>query len=42
MDLSFDSKKILICGRGETIHPEFIPRFTTPSTMIESDLYGYC
>ena len=38
-DLSFDSKKILICGRGETVHPKFIPRFTTPSTMIESDLY---
>jgi hypothetical protein len=38
-DLSFDSKKILICGRGENIHPEFTPRFTTPSTMIKSDLY---
>ena len=38
-NLSFDSKKILVCGRGEDIHPEFIPRFTTPSTMIESDLY---
>ena len=38
-DLHFDSKKILICGRGEIIHPEFTPRFTTPSTMIESDLY---
>ncbi|RZD43626.1 MAG: hypothetical protein CXT78_07955 [Thaumarchaeota archaeon] len=38
-DLSFDSEKILICGRGENIHPEFTPRFTTPSTMIESDLY---
>ena len=38
-DLHFNSKKILICGRGEIIHPEFTPRFTTPSTMIESDLY---
>ena len=38
-NLSFDSEKILICWRGENIHPEFIPRFTTPSTMIESDLY---
>jgi hypothetical protein len=38
-DLHFNSKKILICGRGETIHPEFTPKFTTPSTMIESDLY---
>tara|TARA_B100000029_G_scaffold443682_1_gene462898 strand:- start:9 stop:611 length:603 start_codon:yes stop_codon:yes gene_type:complete len=38
-DLSFDSEKILVCGRGEIVHPEFSPRFTTPSTMIESDLY---
>lgn len=38
-DLCFDSEKILICGRGEIMHPEFTPRFTTPSTMITSDLY---
>ncbi len=38
-DLSFNSKKILVCGRGETTHPDFSPRFTTPSTMIKSDLY---
>lgn len=38
-DLSFNSNKILICGRGEDTHPQFSPRFTTPSTMIESDLY---
>ena len=38
-DLLFDSKKILICGRAENTHPEFSPRFTTPSTMIKSDLY---
>ena len=38
-DLSFDSEKILVCGRGEMTHPKFSPRFTTPSTMIESDLY---
>jgi len=37
--LSFQSKKILVCGRGENTHPTFSPRFTTPSTMIESDLY---
>lgn len=38
-DLSFRNKKILVCGRGENTHPEFSPRFTTPSTMIKSDLY---
>ena len=38
-DLSFNSKKILVCGRGEPTHPDFSPRFTTPSTMIKSDLY---
>ena len=38
-DLSFNSNKILVCGRGEDTHPQFSPRFTTPSTMIESDLY---
>ena len=38
-DLSFDSEKILVCGKGEMTHPKFSPRFTTPSTMIESDLY---
>jgi len=38
-DLTFTNEKILVCGRGESIHPNFSPRFTTPSTMIESDLY---
>lgn len=38
-DLSFTNEKILVCGRGESIHPNFSPRFTTPSTMMESDLY---
>ena len=38
-DLSFNTKKILVCGRGENIHPEFTPRFATPSTMMKSDLY---
>tara|TARA_B100000029_G_C17590076_1_gene962250 strand:+ start:1078 stop:1686 length:609 start_codon:yes stop_codon:yes gene_type:complete len=38
-DLSFNSKKILVCGRGEDAHPDFSPRFSTPSTMIQSDLY---
>lgn len=38
-DLSFNRKNFLVCGRGEIVHPKFNPRFTTPSTMIESDLY---
>jgi len=38
-DLSFNTKKILVCGRGENTHPEFTPRFATPSTMMKSDLY---
>lgn len=38
-DLSFDSEKILVCGRGENQHPNFSPRFSSPSTMIKSDLY---
>jgi hypothetical protein len=38
-DFSLDSKKILVCGRGESIHPEFHPRFSTPTTNIDSELY---
>tara|TARA_B110000014_G_C20042663_1_gene542014 strand:+ start:518 stop:1120 length:603 start_codon:yes stop_codon:yes gene_type:complete len=38
-DLLFNSKKILVCGRGEVTHPDFSPKFSTPSTMIKSDLY---
>lgn len=38
-DLSFTSEKILVCGKGENSHPNFSPRFTTPSTMMKSDLY---
>ena len=38
-ELLFNSKKILVCGRGEVTHPDFSPKFSTPSTMIKSDLY---
>ena len=37
-DLEFTQEKILVCGRG-TSHPEFNPRFATPSAMIQADLY---
>jgi hypothetical protein len=38
-DLSFNSEKILVCGRAENQHPAFSPRFSSPSTKINSDLY---
>ncbi len=38
-DIKFDDKKILVCGRGTTSHPNFSPRFSTPTTDIGSDLY---
>ena len=38
-DLEFTQEKILVCGRGTSSHPEFNPRFATPSTMIQADLY---
>jgi len=38
-DLKFKNKKILVCGRGTTTHPNFLPRFSTPTTNIDSNLY---
>jgi hypothetical protein len=38
-DLSISEKKIMLCGRGETQHPNFHPRFSTPTTNLESELY---
>ena len=38
-DLDINPKKILICGKGENTHPDFHPRFSTPSTNIDSELY---
>ena len=29
----------MICGRGEKLHPDFHPRFSTPTTNLESELY---
>lgn len=38
-DIVFHSNKVMICGRGEKQHPDFSPRFSTPTTNITSDLY---
>lgn len=38
-DIKFDVKKVLLCGRGIQNHPDFHPRFSTPTTDIESELY---
>lgn len=38
-DLTLSETKIMICGRGEKSHPNFHPRFTTPTTNLESELY---
>lgn len=38
-DLDFSAKKVMICGRGETSHPNFHPRFSTPTTDIDSEIY---
>ncbi len=38
-DLQFAQEKILVCGTGASSHPEFNPRFATPSAMIQADLY---
>ena len=38
-DLKFNERKIMVCGRGEAAHPDFFPRFATPTTDIDSNLY---
>jgi len=38
-DLNISEKKVMICGRGEKLHPDFHPRFSTPTTNLESELY---
>jgi len=38
-DIRFDYKKVMICGRATDSHPNFAPRFSTPSADIQSDLY---
>ena len=39
-DLQFESKKFLLCGRGNDEHPDFRPKFSTPTTNIDSELYS--
>lgn len=38
-DIVFTEQKVMICGRGVYRHPSFYPRFSTPTTNIDSDLY---
>lgn len=38
-DIQFNEEKVLICGRGESSHPDFYPRFSTPTTNIDSTFY---
>lgn len=38
-DIRFETKKVLVCGRGSISHPNFHPRFSTPTTNIDSELY---
>ena len=38
-DIQFNEEKVLICGRGESPHPDFYPRFSTPTTNIDSTFY---
>lgn len=38
-DLTISETKVIICGRGEKLHPDFHPRFSTPTTNLESELY---
>ena len=38
-DLSLDFDKVMVCGKAARAHPDFHPRFSTPSTNYQSDLY---
>ena len=38
-DLCIFEKKVMICGIGEKFHPDYHPRFSTPTTNLESELY---
>lgn len=39
LDYKLNSENVLVCGRGEQLHPTHNPCFSTPTTNIESDLY---
>lgn len=38
-DIVLDYTKVVICGKATNLHPDFFPRFSTPSTNIQSELY---
>jgi len=38
-DITLDFDKVMVCGRSTDSHPDFHPRFSTPSSNIESELY---
>jgi len=38
-DIDFAERKIMVCGRAVDTHPDFKPRFSTPTTNIDSNLY---
>ncbi|HMK32146.1 MAG TPA: hypothetical protein VK431_00815, partial [Nitrosopumilaceae archaeon] len=38
-DIDFAERKVMICGRAIDTHPDFWPRFSTPTTNIDSNLY---
>lgn len=38
-DLEHYGQKIMVCGRGTKLHPDFYPKFSTPTADIFSDLY---
>lgn len=38
-DITLDFDKVMVCGRSTESHPSFHPRFSTPSSNVESELY---
>ena len=38
-DINLDFGKVMVCGKAAFSHPDFHPRFATPSTNYQSDLY---
>jgi hypothetical protein len=38
-DIDFAEQKVMVCGRAVDTHPDFWPRFSTPTTNIDSNLY---
>jgi len=38
-DIDFTEQKVMVCGRAVDVHPDFWPRFSTPTTNIDSNMY---